>query len=335
MLNANTRKKSPRIRKQKIGGIEISYLHAPNLQFVLPAWAVHKNRLYLAAWPQVIVSTINNQTPPLTSDQEFKQLRGHLSPNASGLTYVNIPKLTKGLYPLSLIFGTALMNQLSNQLPNGLPDEGPIPYWPIALSTLLKYSWAEVDTISHDATGITFESYGSNPVSISATPLVVAGGVSVLLPSLNRARTLAKRAVSLSNLSGLGKGLLLYAATYEDQHPKHLGLLVDEGYISTKMLKSPLSNNPVPRYDEDTKKLTGLVDYTYIYYKNPMSQDPGLISVYENPANYGKDGITNCVFLNSSVRQIPIAEFRELLQDSLEAGGVQVPQPAGTTRPKK
>ncbi len=110
---------------------------------------------------------------------------------------------------------------------------------------------------------------------------------------------------------------------------------MDSGEIGVKLLKSPLSNNPPPRYNGQTKKLTGLVDYTYIYYKNSDELDAGLIRVYENPVNYGKDGVVNCLFIGGSVRQIPIADFRELLKKSLDAGGVPVSQPAGTTKPEK
>ncbi|MCK5113214.1 MAG: hypothetical protein KAR11_00435 [Phycisphaerae bacterium] len=330
--------KNPQIRKQKMAGIEVSYLHAPNLKMVLPAWAIHKNRLYLAAWPQVIVSTINNQTPPLAGDKEFKRLRGHLKADASGMIYINTPQLTKTFYAAPLLFGTAMVNAASEQLPEGFLDNGPMPYWPIALSTILKYTWAEVDTISHDETGITFEAYGSNPVSMAAAPVVAGGTVAVMLPALHRAKHLAKSTVSKCNLRGVGLGLAMYASDYDDQHPEHLGLLVEGDYIEPgmlDMLKSPLSNNPAPQYDPKTKKLTGLVDYTYIYYKTPAGEQPdpaGLLVMYENPELLAKDRIVNCLFADCHVEQVPVSKFRELLKKSLEAGGVQTPKP-GEAKP--
>ena len=86
-----------------------------------------------------------------------------------------------------------------------------------------------------------------------------------------------------------------------------------------------------------TKKLTGLVDYTYIYYKNPtitQSNPAGTLLMYENPA-ISKDRLVSCLFADAHVERVPVAKFRELLKKSLDAGGVQVPQPAGTTTPKK
>ncbi len=48
---------------------------------------------------------------------------------------------------------------------------------------------------------------------------IIALLVSILLPSLNRARELAKRAVCMANLSGLGKAFMMYATENDDQWP--------------------------------------------------------------------------------------------------------------------
>ncbi len=48
---------------------------------------------------------------------------------------------------------------------------------------------------------------------------IIALLVSILLPSLNRARELAKRAVCAANLNGIGKGLVIYQAENRDAFP--------------------------------------------------------------------------------------------------------------------
>jgi len=48
---------------------------------------------------------------------------------------------------------------------------------------------------------------------------VIALLVGILLPSLNRARELAKRATCGSNLSGIGKGAVLYSTNYDGMFP--------------------------------------------------------------------------------------------------------------------
>ena len=45
---------------------------------------------------------------------------------------------------------------------------------------------------------------------------IIALLVSILLPSLNRARELAKRAVCMANLNGIGKGIVIFGASNND-----------------------------------------------------------------------------------------------------------------------
>ncbi len=48
---------------------------------------------------------------------------------------------------------------------------------------------------------------------------IIALLVSILLPSLNRARELAKRAICGANLNSIGKGIALYQGEFEDAFP--------------------------------------------------------------------------------------------------------------------
>jgi len=48
---------------------------------------------------------------------------------------------------------------------------------------------------------------------------IIALLVSILLPSLNRARELAKRAVCMANMNGNGKGMVIYQAENDDDMP--------------------------------------------------------------------------------------------------------------------
>ncbi|HDY65359.1 MAG TPA: DUF4190 domain-containing protein [Phycisphaerae bacterium] len=65
--------------------------------------------------------------------------------------------------------------------------------------------------------------------------------VSILLPSLNRARSLAKQAVCMANLNAIGKGLIMYTAENEDQYPPTLEDLIETG-MDEKLLRSPADN---------------------------------------------------------------------------------------------
>ena len=66
--------------------------------------------------------------------------------------------------------------------------------------------------------------------------------VSILLPSLNRARFLAKQAVCMTHLNAIGKSMILYSAENDDQYPPTLENLIDDGLMSRKLLHSPADN---------------------------------------------------------------------------------------------
>lgn len=70
----------------------------------------------------------------------------------------------------------------------------------------------------------------------------------VLLPSLNRARELAKRAMCGGNLSATGKFMSLYAAEYQDKLPPDLETLVTKNYLSPDALKCPSAKRARPHY---------------------------------------------------------------------------------------
>ena len=62
--------------------------------------------------------------------------------------------------------------------------------------------------------------------------------VSILLPSLNRARSLAKQAVCAAHLNAIGNSMVLYAVENDDRYPPTLENLIDDG-MTRKMLRSP------------------------------------------------------------------------------------------------
>jgi prepilin-type N-terminal cleavage/methylation domain-containing protein len=119
---------------------------------------------------------------------------------------------------------------------------------------------------------------------------IIALLVSILLPSLNRARELAKRAICGANLNGIGKALALYKTANDDRYPfisdepgmtwddtpilggapdiytldknatqmnstlhivENLNILVAEGMTSFKMFRCPSAGGEVMRRNVD------------------------------------------------------------------------------------
>jgi len=157
---------------------EIHYLRLRRSP-IAPAWALHEETLYVAAWPQVIASRIQGAQPPaLVGSAEFKTIRSRLTSKPSVLEYFNLAAILRQSYPLLLMAWTsAASGELAGSAcPFSRPDRLP------ALATLEKYIWPSIAVASSDPEGITFESYGSLPLSGPAgSPGALLGGIALLL----------------------------------------------------------------------------------------------------------------------------------------------------------
>lgn len=65
------------------------------------------------------------------------------------------------------------------------------------------------------------KSKGFTLIELLVVIAIIALLVSILLPSLNRARELAKRAMCAANLNGVGKGIILYQGENNDMAPHY------------------------------------------------------------------------------------------------------------------
>ena len=154
------------LMKTSAGRVEVHYVSFASKSFVpvAPAWAIYEDRFYLALWPQVIQSTIQNVTTPIVADAKFAQWRAMVADKPSVMTYSNLPKIARQLYNIALLGWTVAAGQLSQSTPIAAN-----PDWLPALSAIEKYLWPNISTISADATGVTIESYGSLPFGGLAT----------------------------------------------------------------------------------------------------------------------------------------------------------------------
>ncbi len=293
----------PTIRRYKSGDIEVHYVSAPGLPSpIAPAWAVHKGRFYVAAFPQVVAAAAGGSAVgPLTKSQDFIALRKRLSPNASMLTYTNTPAMVRRLYGLILLGGTAGANMLGGFTTDIRPEVLP------PLPKVEKYLWPEMSAISADEKGILMESYGSLPAAFSSSLSQLPLQLPVIGVSLSRARMLAKRALSGGNLNGIYKGLLMYGAEHGDQVPPDLAALIDSSVIPGKMLYSHNSGR-TPRLDEKGKPV-GPIDYVYLGAQlGSLDVEGDLILAYERPEiNRGKG--TNVLYASGQVKWVSMAQF--------------------------
>lgn len=281
---------------------------------ILPSWTIHNGRLMVSLWPQTLIATANNPAKPLVETPQWSALAGRLAKNPSGVSYTNTPQIVRKAYPLILVLGTMARNGLAMQQPD---TQTSLPLLPPAIHDLLTYFRPEMNAVSHDETGITLESYGSGLNSTLSAPVVTSLAVSALLPPLTRARSLAKSAMSSSNVNGLLKSCMLYAADNDGIYPESFDQLGTADIIAGKILISPLSGNDPPRWDEANSRWVGPIDYILVDFsrfpEDQITQPGQMVLIYEDPSCHDQEKIA-VGFCDGSVVQMTRAEFRAALE---------------------
>jgi len=205
------RASGPRVETLQSGQVEIHYLALPSRRSplpVAPAWAVHKNKLYLAPYPQVIQAAVAEGGPrkPITQDAGFRRARGRITGKCSVLCYSNPPKIARQVYPWALIGWTLGANAIS-----GEADVPVKPGWLPAISSIEKYLSPQVCGVSADAEGISFESYGALPSPILAAGLILNPvPVRLIQPAIHRLRGQARTVGLMTELRQVSMALMMY-----------------------------------------------------------------------------------------------------------------------------
>ena len=227
------------------------------------------------------------------------------------LCFANTPKILRQVYNFGLLGWTMVANMLPGEFGQSLKVE-----WLPPLTTLEKYLWPEITGVSADDEGITIESYGSIPAANLVMPLNSPLTLAILLPSLGRARGLAKEAASQANLNTMGKAIALYEAGHNDEKvPQDINELIESGLISANAFKSPISSRVIKK--DARGFIEGETDYVYIIL--PVDADGSLIRMYERPENYGGRG-TFVLEANFSVTWMDQAAFEKKLAETLKVG---------------
>ena len=119
-----------------------------------------------------------------------------------------------------------------------------------------------------------------------------------IAPPLLKIQTTAKRLVCSSNLSGIGKALLIYANDYDDKFPPNLEILISTAELPAKVLMCPS---------------TKLKD-SYIYRGATLSTPdaPFMILVHDKKGNH--EGGQNVLFNDSHVEWVTDDRFKELIE---------------------
>jgi prepilin-type processing-associated H-X9-DG protein len=121
--------------------------------------------------------------------------------------------------------------------------------------------------------------------------------VSILLPSLNKARESANRVKCGSNLRQIGQGMLLYANDHGGSYPPDLGSLITAEQLSVETLVCPSSEDSVPpdvlNGTPEQRAAWANQHSSYEYLGTGMANDQrqDQVLAYEKPGNHGSVGM--------------------------------------------
>ena len=140
----------------------------------------------------------------------------------------------------------------------------------------------------------------------------------LLGPPLREARMQAKLALSMRNLSQIGKAIYIYGAENKDTFPESLQVLLDKKLIKPQMLINPARTKQKPAY-------------VYVKPSQPMGKVPsGRLLVYEAHDTWGPAGV-NVLFADAHVGRITNeAHFKKLLTEA--QAGKKKPVPESPTK---
>ncbi len=301
-------------------GHEIYYVNVIGIPIpIAPAWTVHENHLITAFYPQMVTSVLDRlmKKDPMSSilaNEDFVRGRRQLPDGACGLCYTDTRNSISGLYSILLPI-SQMMLAMGQKEGLGI-DVSMLPSQNVVTRSL----FGDVAGVYLRPDGILVNRDGPLPWAV---PNLGSGGmaasaitVSVLLPSLARARELAKRSADAANLKMIGFSCQAYANDHENQLPPDLQIVVQNGVLSEKNLHS-------------RRDATGEVSYVYVA-NQTINDDPENVLAYDRP-DLSREG-ANVLFLDGHVEWMKPANFQKALDDTIQRLGERYkgPQPITT-----
>ncbi len=155
--------------------------------------------------------------------------------------------------------------------------------------------------------GLAIAGIVTGAVSLLSSLIVLPMMIAILLPSLSRARELAKRTVCGVNLRAVDASLRSYVEEH-DQEPPNISVLIDESSIGSQVLNCPSVDPAMSQAPP------------YIWIRGADCADADNVVLYEPLQNHGGEG-GNVLFCDGHVEFVPQADWEQVLRD----GGVNLP----------
>ncbi len=289
---------------------------------IAPAWTVHEGRLIKSFYPQMVVTALDRlmddgaAADSILANPDVIKARKIMGDIGDSFSYVDARGGLTSAYPFVL-----LLAQMGTAMAQGEGIDLDIAALP-SLSTLRRHLHADVGLSRADEQGILSLSYGSWPVpgtpSMASSTAATAMMVSILLPSLSRARELSKRTVCAMNMRGIGQALYISAMDRHEKFPTDINDVIKEGNTLHRMFVCPSTAIT----EEDVVEA---IDACYIYIPgSTTSSPPNNVLLYERFENHAGEGV-NVLFQDGHVEFIKdlksVEEMIQKTRDNIAAAG--------------
>lgn len=308
------------LRKETIAGNTIHFIAAP---FVSPSWTIKNNVLYAGLFPQMVVAAVAKPAgKSILDNTAFQQVRKSLGAptQVASIAFVDLPRTFSQSYSSTLMMSRMYL---------GMGDLVGLHSPPMVLPPLDKFL-AELEPAGEaawaDAAGLHAKSIepfpGATTLNDASSSLGSVGTdamlVSILLPSLNRARETANRVKCASNLRQIGLGCIMYSNEHKGAYPPNLGTLLKEEDLTAAVFVCPSDSTTVPALplDQLPDWVNANSDYIYVGAGLKQGADPTTIVAYEKETAHNGDGMNilyadgHVEFQNKQMAQREIAKIK-------------------------
>lgn len=316
------------IEGQKVNYVVIGGYPVP----VAPSWGTVNGRVVFGLFPQTVATAMRQvdaktRGPSLLDNAEFKKTRPLLPAALTGITYADSRYFHRTYYGLMQLAHTAVASMSAGSKPT--IDVASMPVFRKDLEGVRN----SLGGYSVEAEGLLYQGYGTTPAGMvmsgDSTVATTALMVSILLPSLSRARELSKRAVCAANLVGISQGMQLFANENLDALPPDFETLVTRGLCTRDRFVCP-SDGSVPMEGgtparlresgnapaEKDKGGPGMVHCSYKYIGGQtMKCDMRNVVAYEPLSNHNGEG-GSVLFLDGHVEFVRPPRYQEVIRET-------------------
>lgn len=223
-------------------------VHCLGSPLISPAWAIRDGVLYLGFYPQSVVAAADfaaSGKPGFAANERLTAVGAKLGSAAASFSYCDLPRTAPGSYGTVLLLSRypGFADLFGVRTPMmALP---PLPTILAHLSPASSYSWS-------DAAG--WHMQGTSPFpgsellagNFEANPALFQGPLmmSILLPSLSKARETANRVKCSNNMRQIGLGIIMYSNDNKGKYPPDLGTMAIAEGLSPEVFTCPSSDGP-------------------------------------------------------------------------------------------